>query len=474
MSAALVAAAPALPPEPPPGDQLENREALDGVVGSVDSAHFSYRWAADAVPSAARQEQVLDALEAAWAVQFDELGFPPPPGTSAYRFNVYEGSDGLAADGRPLPLSVGAAFTFLDPDGWPAIVIGPAAWETEAWLVDEEGTVPGEYIGAVLSHELQHASQVASATWTGEAHRWMTESLSEYAAWHVWPGTFSLRQSLVGHVLAPHLAWEWADPAYYAGSRRSADPLPEGLEALHFYGGYTLLLTLEARFGAAWVVDWGTDAGDAAAALDRLDALLAAEGVATADLLAETWGRIRSGDLDDAGWMPEAFRLPLDASELVVGYAPIAGTLVAEGVWRGPEGEALPQRYGAHRWRMEAPPATVEIRLEGDPSGSAGTPTDWRVVVVTESADGASTWSTVSPPAALNLTDAAALELLVVPAADAYVVGEVFDYRLSLAEPAVASADGCGCAAARGGAAWPVLPALIPLLVWRRRRVVRS
>ncbi len=461
---------------PAPDGELDVREALDGVTDSVESEHFAFKWGADWDPTEAQLELVLDSLEAAWEDQFEGLGFETPPGTSIYKLNVYQSGSGVLQNGVELP-DVGGAYTSTDPEGWPLIVLSESSWQIDDVLAAHGFTEPDEVIAFTLAHELQHASQMASSTYAGAADTWFLETRSEWAARNLYPGSYLASSDGLILALSPQLAFEWFDFAYYSG--RTWDPSePPPDTTLHFYATWILTQHLSETHGEDFVVRWSEEDLDADTPLDGL-AVLLGDDDAVHEAIASAWGRARTNDFREEAWLEEMFHLALDEQVLedLPGFEPLTGQLGLDEALTPPPENHRPQRYGANRWHLDAPPTELSVVFEGDGQGSEGTPTEWKIVAVFDGEDGDDAWTLVEPSAEGSLLevpdDIDTLELYVVAGGETYVEEEQFDYALAVQTPVVV-ADGedvGGCCSSAPGRRQPwLLVVLVGLLAAPRLR----
>lgn len=447
---------------------LTDHEALDGVVGVATSEHFAYKWGAGWAPTVEEQGLVLDSLETAWASQVEALGFVPPPHSDEARFNVYAGASGLTMNGQPLA-ELGLAYLAFDPQGWPMMVLNPLAWEVDADNAAAGLAEPGETVLVTVTHELQHGCHFGAGAWSASQHLWLWEGRAHWTTYQVAPGNWLTADAVYGQALLPYLAWQWVDLSVIT----AGDPYAEQASK-RIYGTWTLAKALAEELGEDLVVRWATDQQGYAAPLKLLEDMLEEEGLPLQATLAETWGRLRTGDFQGDRWLTTVWQDVTDNPQDYPDFDPLPEELVVDGSWLEPDLARLPQHLRASRWRLQAPPELLLLDFEGDTVGGEGTGVAWQVVALTEDCAGAWAWRRLDlevQPVELDLAGAEVQELLVVPGADSYQEGEGFGFGLALTrlEPSgEGPASGSACTSATAPTAgWLVL---LPLgLAWRRR-----
>jgi hypothetical protein len=460
-----------------PGERDE-RDAF-GVLNSARSEHFVVRWG-PREPTEAQVARLLTAFEDSWSVFVDELDHTRPFGTDTYRFNVYVGDSG----GNAPPGFGAAGYYTVDEEGYPYVVVSGGV------LLD-----PG-YADITAAHEFYHAIQGSSLRYDYDPEgpaAWFWEASATWAATEVYAGgsydalgaTF-----LFGYAFLPHRRIELFD---YPDSGATQE--------FHQYGAFVFPLHVADRLEDPMVVRdvWEVGGGGN-------DPLLALERAIDA----------RGGDLEalwhdhiarNVTWdypAGEAYRehvafyegqLP-EGPDLVAARIPPQGT----DVWVSGPSRLAPERFGSNTLVLSQPlDTTYTLRLEGEATGSAGTPARWGATVVLDRGDGAPEYLPLdmvdgrAEQVLQDLGDVQQLAVTVGVTTDGRPrtwASETYTYRYRLdqgtgdpgdpddpddpADPVApgdpdegARVGGCGCDGTGGGAAWLALAGLMAL---RRRR----
>jgi uncharacterized protein (TIGR03382 family) len=371
--AALAAAAPEIPcgtphlwapvtaapdPLPPPPNGPAERDAY-GVPGVDRSEHFALRYGYVTWTEPAARARLLGALEDAYALQIGQMGHTAPLGMPDTRFNVYLGDTG---NGAPPGYGTGGYYS-ADSEGWPMIVVSAATLGN-----------PG-FADVTAAHEFYHAVQGATRRFNydiGGPSAWFWEASATWASAVVFPDQPLYATFLFGYALLPHLP---INAFRY--------PSTGATEEYYQYGAFIWPLHVAQRTGSwdavvdVWEREHGLD--------DPLEALRGA--------LAD-----RGHDLD-ALWLDHIARnVNWDypngdvyrRSVAAYNYLPESGNLEAvslsswgfEGLRDGPAA-LRPHRYGSNALVMLAPRDGVyTLTVEGEPSGSTGSPARHGAVVV--------------------------------------------------------------------------------------------
>lgn len=417
-------AAPCLLPElgqPPPLRVPESR-SLDGAKterdawgsypNSLASDNFIAKWGSSGGVTDDEVTALLDAFEAAWAVEIEAMAHPGPAGSDTTLFNVYIGDTG---DGAPSGYGAGGYY-WTDDEGWPMVVVA------------RDSLYDTGYADVVAAHEFYHAVQGSLGTFPySGSSAWYWEATADWAAGEVFPDNPDYAVFLFGYAFLPHLPLDYFDY-----------PDSGALQEYHQYGAFIF-----PRYLTEQVADWTlvrdswVEPGEADP-LDALDAGLVARGSSIAAVFPAYAAHNATWDYEDG----ETYEEMLAAYE--IWYASGDHRIAAE---VGPEGtggeveaveELLPQRYGYNVIRLMAPDeGPLVAAFAGDLAGSEGSDARFGVTVVVASGDGVAYTPvpladntgevTVDVPA-----DASALYLVVAAWSDALANGETFDYRYRL------------------------------------------
>ena len=180
---------PAGAPPPPPGTGTP----CFGDAGAyqIDSDHFSVQWDSGVDESTA--QDFSDALEYAWEVEIDELGWEEPVGTPTYPMLIY-----IADNSREA-----SAYTTVDyctGVGYaPYIVAYSGSFYGGTWYMD------------MAAHEFQHATQY-SYTYYGY-DLWWWEATATWLQEYVYPSHEWWSTYTVGYADNPYIGMESSSQA---------------------------------------------------------------------------------------------------------------------------------------------------------------------------------------------------------------------------------------------------------------------
>ncbi len=271
----------------------------------------------DRVEDAARAEALLAALEHAWTVQIDSLGYrePLPDGVDGPELDFY------LVDQHPLDAWTAA-------DAWVDTSLGDGASSTPAYIVFSRD-LPSEHIETYAAHEFNHITQWATDFSEPSIHVWeATATASQH--WTLgdagaWAADVDAFQAVPG---APVLFGE--------GARIEAET---GTSGLYEYGAALWVLSLAASGAGAsegpalWEAlasegDWSSDVLNALqartgdvdgfldqVAIDRLN--VGPDAIAPALPGATSWGPDRQVPIEqletdatlEAVWEPDGVRV---------------------------------------------------------------------------------------------------------------------------------------------------------------------
>jgi hypothetical protein len=446
---------------PPPvalgGATKVTRDAFGGTHSVRESDNFAVKWQSTALTDAQAQV-VLDALERGWMV-FAALGHGVPTGADTYRMNAYVHGP---TDNPPIDFEGG--YATIDEQGYPYFVISNGLFE-----------YGDEVVEAVAVHELYHDYQMSLPAFQPESTAWFWESTAEWAAQEVYPMS--------------------TEPYYFLASYAFAAEL-----ALFSFGGDDQL-SGGHPYGASIFERYLTDRVDDPTLIARAWT----GGGADDDPLVVLDGLLAGGV---AGGLPAVFaefapHNPLwdyPQRDLLIGWIEEAamqfpGRDVHATV--GPDGtgdfQTIPPDRALHAWgyhviALERPAdGTVELALELDAAGSAGTAASWSATLVADPGGGPPGYTPVPLAGATGELSATLPEgaqrhyLVVTVTGDGRDAAETFGYRYRVgaaAEPAGPDAgagdeaedeSGGGCCSAGGGGSGSALLALIVILCTLRR-----
>lgn len=341
---------------------LPDRDAWGLYPNYRVSEHFIAKWGNVGDVTQDEVAFLLDAFETAWAVEVEEMGHPEPDGSGTYLFNVYIGDTG---DGTPSGYGAGGYYN-RDADGFPMIVIARDSLRYR------------DYVQETAPHEFYHALQdeVASYPYTGDS-AWYWEATAEWAAGESLPDNATYAQFLFGYAYNAQLSVEFFDYP------------DEGLlSEYHQYGAFIFprfvseVVADRDAVVASWVAPQG------ASPLASLRAELADRGVALEDAFGDFAARNATWNYVDG----DVYRATVRD---YVAYYPGEGHELAEVDARGTDGfvqpaaDEQPRQWAYNVVKMRLPRDGVDIAVQTDAEGSAGSAAEWRVQVVTE--DGTTT-----------------------------------------------------------------------------------
>jgi hypothetical protein len=417
------------------------RDGYGTFASPILSEHFALKTGPDVKIDPAFGKRVLEGLELAYAVEVTQHGLPAPTGNDAYYLNVYAGNSGGGAPEIPFE----GAYVTSDPEGHPIITVHPVLLEGDA-----------AYADAVTAHELYHTIQMATGSYaTSEAGYWYWEATAEWAASQVYPKE---PESAVGaYALMPHVSLDYVD---YPDTGTAIE--------MHHYGA-----AIFPRYLTEQVADWTlvrdswSKPSDANDPLKSIDALLQPLGKNVADTFAAfaahnaTWDYAFGKQYRAMGdqW---AKYYPKDDARFALDLPPTGQAGFVE-----PPAATVPWKLGYNLVRVKAPaPGVWDVGFAGNPTGTEGSPSAFRVTLVRERAAGPE-YATVplvdhAGAAEVTVDGDLALYLVVASQPDAAAAEEGFGYTVRLeprAEPVgppmtpepPPAMKGGGCAVPTGG-----------------------
>lgn len=390
------------------GDKTE-RDATGTYPNLLTSANFALKWGSRGDVTEEEASALLDAFEAAWAVEIEEMAHPAPAGSDTNLFNIYIGDTG---DDTPSGYGAGGYY-WTDDEGWPMVVVA------------RDSLYDAEYADIVAAHEFYHAVQDSLGTFPySGASAWYWEATADWAAGEVFPGNPDYAVFLFGYAFLPHLALDYFDY-----------PDSGALQEYHQYGAFIFPRYL-SELAADWTLirdSWLVE--DADDPIEAIDGLLAERGGSMAAIFPDYAAHNATWDYADR----DIYEEMLAAYE---GWYASGDHRVAAEI--GPEGtdgeveadeDLLPQRFGYNVLVQESPQSgPLFLSFAGDLVGSEGSDAQFGVVAVLE-AGGAVSYApmtladntgelTLEVPA-----DASAVHLVVSAWSDADRGGETFGYR---------------------------------------------
>jgi hypothetical protein len=157
-------------------EERELRDSFGEFENVVTSEHFAVKWGDAITPDAEDVTLLLEALELAWTVEMEELGFPPPTGIDEHYLNVYVANSG----GHAPTLDFNGAYT-NEADGFAYIVVSPEI--VRLFSGDDPLGIsfgdPHAYATEYVAHELLHTSQYATNAFEDDA--WIWEASASWA-----------------------------------------------------------------------------------------------------------------------------------------------------------------------------------------------------------------------------------------------------------------------------------------------------
>ena len=354
------------PPVPPPAPDKATRDAL-GVPNSLESENFVVRWGSGVTNSQALA--VLDAFEAGWKTEVEDMGYPGPWGSDSTKFNVE-----VAETGGNTPQSYNAAGYFWeDPDGWPMVVLST-------------GTVGNMSYGKTTAvHELFHAIQDATDSPYGYGQgvpgAWYHEATASWVEVEVYPDNEGYAEFLFGYSFFPHLSLNYFDYADGSG----------GLAQYHQYGAFIWVRYLAEHVGDWRIIKKSWVQADDEDPLVVLDAQLRQDHDLTLkaaffDFAARNvaWD-YEHGELYAAVHEQYATGYPSDDHRLAASH------IVTTDGWVEPPAETLPWRLGTNYIRLfpQDDGPDLHVQFEGEATGAWSSNAAWdvRVVVLREAAE---------------------------------------------------------------------------------------
>jgi len=418
----------------PSGTAKQMRDAFGPVPHARRSANFAVKWGNQGTVPGGTVDTVLAALEVAWQNEIESMELPLPVGADTTLFNIYLYGTGLA-----VPDFGFSAFTGIDDEGYPYVVLPPDDLTSPAAL---------DLMQVTTAHEFFHAIQMGIGAYdaaAGSTGYWYWEATADWMSLQIWPDSPVARDYLPFYLMAPHVGIEsvvFPDAGEFT-------PI-----MLHHYGASLLPVYLSEEVAdASLVLDSWTTAGPADDPLAVLGTLLAERDLDLGEVFADFAATNAVLDYPDRALIDASMdraraSYPNFDQRVAAHVSPADGSLVAA------PAATLPQAWAYNVIEIERP-GEVDIAIEPDPVGSAGTAARLLTRVVPGD----------------DLT-----RLVVVSEPDRSVPGETFAYRIALTPPPVPpveepSTDDGGCSTT--GTAPTELPAAVFFLFLLFRRSTR-
>lgn len=437
------------------GGVKTQRDAFGTFPNVRTSANFALKWGPGATYSETIAAKALEAFELGWAVEMETMGHPVPEGTATNLLNVYIGATG----GDSPDINFDGAYASIDQQGHPYVVMSPSITEyfdTPGW----EG-----YAATTAVHELYHTVQFATGSFGANDAYWFWEATADWAAGEVYPDDDSSYAFVGAWALYPHVPIDFAD--YY----------DEGtLIELHQYGASIFPQFLTDEIGDFSLVrDAWVSGGAGGDPLEVLDGLLAAEGSDVRTAFADFSARLAFWDF------PRGEQYEMWA-EYYAGAYPneddrIAASIGRSGTggWENAPAATLPAAFGTNLIVLSPTDRVIEVSVEADAEGSAGSPGTLRAFVAVRNGGAVSYHPLVFDGRTGSVevegnVEALTLVVAPLPASD-QGVDETFGYRFRVDADGGGSKDrGCSVGGSRAGSLGAFVLALAPLAAFLRRR----
>ncbi|MDP6931447.1 MAG: DUF6055 domain-containing protein [Myxococcota bacterium] len=451
-----------VPPTAPPvdrGEGKEERDALGSFPNLMTSENFVVKWGEDGDVDEEDVEALLEAFEVGWAFEVEDLGHAPPDGTDQYLFNVYLGDTG---DGTPSGYG-SAGYYYVDPEGWPLIVIALASLADEQWAA------------ATAVHELYHAVQAATGAYMSGDGLWYWEATASWMEGEALPEDRYYALFLAGYAFLPHYRLHFFDY-----------PDTGALQEYHQYGAFIFPRYLtEFLAGPELIRDSWMEAGDEEDPLAVLAPDLDALGASAPSVFGDFAAHNAVWDYAES-FLYQEYLYSWDQSYPGEDQQLVQSVLGSgSDGWAEPPAETLPASYGYNVIRMADPErGTLRVAFEGDETGSEGSAAEFEVRVVVPTDDSyayeAISLEQGTGDVELDIRNEDELWLVVSSVSSDSVTGETFGYRYLLeypegSGPLAGLGCACGSAGRRHEAGGGVVVGLFAFLVAlaRREQVVR-
>ena len=406
-----VARRPAAAPLSPSADGKRMRDAFGRAPHARRSPNFAVKWGDQGTVPDGTVDAILAALEVAWQHEIESMDLPLPVGADATLFNIY-----LYGTGVAVPDFGFSAYTGIDDEGYPYVVLPPDDLTDLAAL---------DLMQVTTAHEFFHAIQMGIGAYdaaAGSPGYWYWEATADWMALQIWSDSPVARDYVPFYLLAPHVGIEsvvFPDAGEFT-------PI-----MLHHYGASLLPAYLSDQVAdASLVLDSWTTAGPADDPLAVLGALLADRDLDMREAFADFAATNAVLDYPDRALIEQSMGkaravYPDYDHQVAARVSPGDGELVDA------PAPTLPQAWAYNVIEIERAD-DLDISIEPDPLGSAGTPS--RLVTRLLPGD--------------DIT-----RLVVVSEPDRSIPDETFAYRIALTPPPdppdeeMTSDDG-GCSAA--------------------------
>ena len=387
------------------------RNAYAGQPNSIESSNFVIWYGTPDGFSERNVESLSVEMEYIWATLIDEMEYPTPEGTDAWKFNVYIGDTGSG-----VPSAEGAAgYFWYDTENYPMIVLSKdiISWTDSAKLTG--------------GHEFYHAVQAAINTYRfNDSALWWHEATSNWILEELYRDEGGYSNTLYSVALRPEISLNhWGDY------------LTEGIEADHHYGASIFGTFLsEFRGGPELIKRSFVEAPVNSDPLDVFETLLQENGESLVDAHLEyalrntTWDYEFESDYEmsvaDYNGGGESHR----SSGTISGLSDD---------WHGP-GDWKPQTFGSNSWALENLPAEFQVEFEGE------TGITWRVGIAQQEGTEHRRWIMPADAQSWALTDFVGGDeawLVIAAVDDNSDDGESHSYQFKITEPVEEAKGGC-------------------------------
>mgnify|MGYP001280136222 FL=1 len=399
-------------PTLPPAPAKAERDAWGDWPNSTYSENFVVKWGTDSI-SSQKINALLEAFEAAWSVQVDDMEYDAPVGTKDYRFNVY-----IAESGPNSLNSYGAAGYFsYDHDGWPMIVIAKASL-----------SAPDDGAGTAV-HEFFHAVQDAMGTWeyTGEGG-WYYEATACWIVPEVLPNDLTYLSFILGYGLLPNYPVNFFD--YWDTG---------AFTEYHHYGAFIFPRYLtEKVFDWELIRDSWRENNFSNDPLLALEELIEARGGDFEQIFSDFAAHNATWDYEHGDYYQQYVDYYADQFPQWDCRVSDALGKNGDGDWREANSACLPQRYGYNLIELKNPKkGHLALSFRGDEKGSMNTDALWKLQFVREGGTQEKyvplDFEGVEADLALcDVGDESSIYLVVSSHSPTLKSGEVFDYSYKL------------------------------------------
>ncbi len=349
-------------PGPPSWTAARDKDARNplGVPNQRLSDNFAVRWGNGWSAPTSQIDDLVDALEDAWAVMIGDMQHPMPWTTDGTLINVYIGDSG---NGAPPSYGAGGYFT-PDSQNYPTLVIAAAS-------------IPARS-RTVAIHELYHAVQWGLGTYTYDD--------ADVGAWY-WEATASWIPSMVDTQSSDHaiFLFGFALAAYLPLD--SFDYADSGaLVEYHQYGAmiFPTFLSEQVTPWQAVRNSWVEPVGGTGDPIEALRYELADLGEDFDDAFVDFAAHNVFWDYRQGAAFESIIDLYRDYYPGEDEYTEIV-TREGEG---SPPSSRRPARYGTNTLILDLPSnRSWELTVDVDGQGDRGSPARWGTTLVTDDGD---------------------------------------------------------------------------------------